>query len=469
MEGKLESILKGENEELSRIFGQNKSKAVKLLKEILKNENGGFSAEGILTNKRLLGLILAFDSKNEIINFINDPCFGEKDLVYTLNLNTYTNCIGLVRSQLKWQTTLPLVTLYQLEDLVGNISNQHKNLSPWVSLLSLVPVEKLGIMSLKQGSELKLPEGLIGLEFESNVGIESNPYEKSLIENIRYAKHIICPSSLQYIGKGLSGIESIQLNEGLIEIKDNSFKGCSNLERITTNGNNCFQSSLHTIGNNAFSGCIRLEETKLGEELQEIGKAAFEDCYKFKRIKFPNSLRVIGDNAFEGCECLEEVIINKGLATIGNRAFANNHSLALYSVPNHKINIGDDLFKLDRQPHWQKGFHFEPGVKSNITMQIRGKDIQQTILEQYSETISWTEEVWYGVKYVIKTRDVFYKRIKDIEIKLSEKEENGTAQTIKYVPKHFPNPNYEETPEQVYSNLTEKIRQYNQDRDKMKQ
>ena len=61
---KIECIITGENPELLRAFGkEDLTKAVKLIKRILKNFKSGFNFEKILKNPYLLKFLLAFDSE----------------------------------------------------------------------------------------------------------------------------------------------------------------------------------------------------------------------------------------------------------------------------------------------------------------------------------------------------------------------------------------------------------------------
>ncbi len=109
-------------------------------------------------------------------------------------------------------------------------------------------------------------------------------------------------------------IQSVTFENTITEIKENSFKGCTNLVKITA-------ASVKTIGAGAFEDCesfIRL----LGSEVVEVGANAFLNCTKL--VDFDaNRLKTIGDGAFKNTiafKAFSAPVINE----IGNNAFENS-------------------------------------------------------------------------------------------------------------------------------------------------
>jgi len=91
----------------------------------------------------------------------------------------------------------------------------------------------------------------------------------------------------------LNGIEELVIAEGVTEIPDFIFQGCSNLRKIT------FPKSLIKIGNKSFSNCKSLLNIKLPENLKEIGLGAFEGCDSLRgSVRLPISIEKIDQNAF---------------------------------------------------------------------------------------------------------------------------------------------------------------------------
>ena len=84
-----------------------------------------------------------------------------------------------------------------------------------------------------------------------------------------------------------------------ILIKDEAFKGCSNLKTVTLN---CVSS----IGQRAFSDCSSLETVQINEEslLQYVGMFAFENCTALRSLIIPDGCEVIDAYAFSGASNL---------------------------------------------------------------------------------------------------------------------------------------------------------------------
>lgn len=59
--------------------------------------------------------------------------------------------------------------------------------------------------------------------------------------------------------------------------------------------------SVIEIGENAFQGCISLEEIKIPDLVTSIGENAFQECISLEKIEIPDSVTNIGENAFKGC------------------------------------------------------------------------------------------------------------------------------------------------------------------------
>lgn len=80
-------------------------------------------------------------------------------------------------------------------------------------------------------------------------------------------------------------------------------------------------SSLEKI-DHAFCGCKDLESVKLEEALVEIGGECFQGC-GIKRLSVPRSVRTIRGHAFDGCASLQKVTFASGssLKEVGSGAF----------------------------------------------------------------------------------------------------------------------------------------------------
>lgn len=135
-----------------------------------------------------------------------------------------------------------------------------------------------------------------------------------------------------------SGLQSVTLNEGLVEIGTMAFAGNS-FDRID------IPSTVKTIGDGAFSqGSLRT--LTLREGLKTIGDSAFWDN-EIQSLYIPDGVEAIGEEAFIGNK-LEDVRLPGTITFIGNHAFIgeedknNIHTLIL---EDGLSSIGEGAFK----------------------------------------------------------------------------------------------------------------------------
>lgn len=133
-------------------------------------------------------------------------------------------------------------------------------------------------------------------------------------------ENLIIPETISYNG----------LLFRVTEIKDNSFKDCSNIKDLKTStrlsniGKNAFNNCTNlkkaaiqsiNIDSYAFYNCPKLESATL-DGVRYIYEYAFAECIKMKWIDFGNTLQKIGSNAFENCSMLTYLVFPKTLNTI---------------------------------------------------------------------------------------------------------------------------------------------------------
>ena len=115
-------------------------------------------------------------------------------------------------------------------------------------------------------------------------------------------KSVIIGDSIHSIGadafKGCINLVDVQLPSSLETVSDNAFSGCSSLKTIDL-------SHLKTIGAGAFNG-TKLTELRL-DSVETIGSGAFQYCGSLKKLWLPSSLTSVGENAFAGCNALSHV------------------------------------------------------------------------------------------------------------------------------------------------------------------
>ncbi len=125
--------------------------------------------------------------------------------------------------------------------------------------------------------------------------------------------------------------------EGVKEIADNAFYGCTNLTAVE------FPITLEKIGAAAFSSCERLESIDIPDSVMKIGESAFLRCYSLSKVRLSANLRVIEDNTFRAT-AIEEIDIPDSVQAIGYQAFGNCDNLLDVRMPND-IYIDDSAFE----------------------------------------------------------------------------------------------------------------------------
>ena len=129
------------------------------------------------------------------------------------------------------------------------------------------------------------------------------------------------------------------LPSSLKTLNEKAFYGCVNLKSCKTSN------FLTQIGDNAFDGCKALETIDMSDSVTSIGERAFRECSKLTSITIPDSVTSISFGTFFGCESLTSVIIGNGVTSIGDSAFSNCKSLTSITIPDSVTSIGEAAFE----------------------------------------------------------------------------------------------------------------------------
>ncbi|MBQ8381424.1 MAG: leucine-rich repeat protein [Clostridia bacterium] len=127
------------------------------------------------------------------------------------------------------------------------------------------------------GSEIALPEMLGGEGYEIH---DYAFYQRSDI------KKVTIPGTAERIGEyafGYSGIESVDIGEGVIDIKDGAFYRCLKLTSVN------LPNGLKYIKRDAFALSSAITEIVIPSTVTFVGKYAFNQCSSLKRIVFINT------------------------------------------------------------------------------------------------------------------------------------------------------------------------------------
>ena len=93
----------------------------------------------------------------------------------------------------------------------------------------------------------------------------------------------------------------VRFPDGVVNIGDYAFYGCSSLTSIT------IPDSVASIGNYAFCMCTSLTSVSIGNGVTSIGEWAFAYCLSLTSITIPDSVTSIGEEAFYWCDSLTDI------------------------------------------------------------------------------------------------------------------------------------------------------------------
>ena len=133
-------------------------------------------------------------------------------------------------------------------------------------------------------------------------------------------------------------ITSVRIENGVTSIGDSAFSDCVRLTDIS------ISDSVTSIGERAFAGCVNLSGISIPDSVISIGKRAFARCDSLGKVTIPDSVTGIGEEAFQGCQGLAEIFISDSVTNIGKSAFYGCGSLRSIKIPGGVINIEDATF-----------------------------------------------------------------------------------------------------------------------------
>ncbi len=132
-----------------------------------------------------------------------------------------------------------------------------------------------------------------------------------------------------YAFQNCTNLKEVNFDDAMGVLDAGAFKGCSSLKVADFS-----ETTLATIGYEAFAGCVALEEIKIPETLSDIGDFAFANT-KFKEIEFGKNINAVGANAFVGNTTLETINVvdnNKEFSSIDGVLY-NKKGSALVTFP----------------------------------------------------------------------------------------------------------------------------------------
>ena len=130
----------------------------------------------------------------------------------------------------------------------------------------------------------------------------------------------------------------------IVHISDSAFKGCENLQEIEFD-------NINYIGKSAFEECISLKSIKLPAKIRVVSERCFFNCTNLKTIESVSNIKVINKSAFEGCSKLKSInsIKMNNIKSIEENAFKDCYKLSVDMKLDSLSNIGDMAFENCKQ------------------------------------------------------------------------------------------------------------------------
>jgi hypothetical protein len=195
-------------------------------------------------------------------------------------------------------------------------------------------------------SSIKSVSALMKLDL-SETSITALPAE--FMQNRKYLSEVKLPSTLESIGNyafnGCISLASFDLN-GISEIGNGVFYGCRSLSYINLNG-------VNTIGHSAFENCSKLNNLDLST-VKYVGENAFASCTSLESIDLSSALTIGcilsgsgytgGGYAFANCISLKSVVLGENVEKIITGSFGSC-AFETISLPSTLSEISQYLFE----------------------------------------------------------------------------------------------------------------------------
>ena len=117
------------------------------------------------------------------------------------------------------------------------------------------------------------------------------------------------------------------MHDGIVEIGDSAFSGCSALKSIK------LPDKITVINDSVFANCKSLANVEIAESVLKIGCSAFSECDAITDINIPCNVTCIESKAFFGCDSLENINFGSNVQTIGSYAFYMCNNLSEIKLP----------------------------------------------------------------------------------------------------------------------------------------
>ena len=214
----------------------------------------------------------------------------------------------------------------------------------------------------------------------------SCPIEKKIVDNgYDYLKKKIIFSGKYY---GCERLEEVLISKHIQTIQDYSFSFCVNLQKVIFEEN----SNLEYIKNNAFDNCALLNII-IPDEVKDIDKEAFMNCWNLRKIKLPDNLTVLNNKLFAHCSRLNDLVLPKKLIEIKKNVFFGSGLNTIHFPPNN-IKVDKEAFydcsNLEKVYYYSDTTINNNPIDHTDNINLFPEDCKIEILTQGTPTISPT-------------------------------------------------------------------------------
>ena len=195
------------------------------------------------------------------------------------------------------------------------------------------------------------------------------------------------PSSVATIEEqafqGCVSLKEVNIEEGVTEIKYNAFKECSALESFDV------PASVSTIGYDVFYKCTKLQTVIFaGSNIKSLSRGLFEGCVALQNVELPESLKTLGYGTFLGCTSLKTLHIPNSLKECSYEAFGYTVGITSFSVnPDNPYYTCEDGILFNK-------------AKDTLILYPQGRTDSSYYIPDTVTTIA--EEAFYGNPYLEK-------------------------------------------------------------------
>ena len=171
-----------------------------------------------------------------------------------------------------------------------------------------------------------------------------------------------------YAFSGCSKLQTIVLNDHMMNIPDTAFFDCKSLETIDLK-------NVATVGIASFNGCINMRSLELGKNLISIGDAAFYRC-GIESLVIPANVLYIGSDAFGSCENLKHVTIEEGSkATLESDVFIYDRQIEKITIESSDVILEENALSISA---------YEDPFTLNVEV-VKGYEVPGNATNEYTE------------------------------------------------------------------------------------